>query len=154
MGLHLLNVYMSFDFRLEPSGLGDLYHKAGKEHTYFLRTFIVLIFFSLHYKKVVAFRVMFVNWKEKPKNKVSPQNCFMVIAHIFHSHCLHLMVSSSRVATACSLPVFVSSIPDALYLLSNIYWMSFKSRDKSYSSNPFQRWAYRKMKLVSVSFSR
>lgn len=64
---------------------------------------------------------MFVNWKEKPKSKVGPQNCFMVIAHIFLSYCLQLMVSSSRVATACSLPVFVSSIPDASNLLSNIY---------------------------------
>lgn len=82
MALHWLNVYVSFGFwQLDQNPLDlNFFTKLGR--AYFLRTLYLYYNFHDVFKKDLMFRVMFINWKEKPGSRVLPQNCLMVV-HVF-----------------------------------------------------------------------
>lgn len=44
--------------------------------------------FHCIFKKATAFREKFLNWKEKPRSIVSPQNCFVVTAYLCPLTCV------------------------------------------------------------------
>lgn len=126
MALHWLNVYVSFGFwQLEQNPLDlNFFTKLGR--AYFLRTLYLYYNFHDVFKKVLMFRVMFINWKESLEVELFLRTVLRLCT-FSSDHCPYLMVSSARAAIPfCAR--FVRSVPHALHLLSHIYWMSIQKQ--------------------------
>lgn len=126
------------------SRLGDLFHKTGKEHAHVFKDVVFLSKFHCIFKKVMVFRVMFVNWKDKPRSLGSLRVVWWPCV-VSCEPSRRPMGSSSGAAATCSVSASVGSIPNAPCLLSSSYWMSFRSRDKTIhwilsQNEPTEKW--------------